>query len=202
MNKLLFATSNPHKLREVREIFLPLGIEVDGLDVLPQALEEPVEDGATFAANAELKAAGYARASGRRCLADDSGLEVDALGGRPGIHSARYAGHPGDRAQRDAANNAKLLTELAGIPAEKRSARFVCAMCICDPDGSVLAHARGTFEGIITEQPRGEGGFGYDPLLWLPDSQCTSAELSAEQKHARSHRGAATRAIVQRLTAD
>ncbi len=131
-----------------------------------------------------------------RCLAEDSGLEVDALSGAPGVHSARYAGHPGDRDARDAANNAKLLRELAAVPHEQRGARFVCAMCVCDPDGSVIATARGTFEGIIAEAPQGDGGFGYDPLLWLPGLDRTSAQLSAAETHARSHRGEAARALA------
>ncbi len=199
--RLLFATTNPHKIREVREIFAPLNIIIVGLDSLPHALAEPPEDGDTFANNAYLKAAGYARASGQRCLADDSGLEVDALGGAPGVHSARYAGHPGDRDQRDAANNQKLLRALATVPAARRGARFVCAMCLCAPDGSIIARARGTFEGTILRAPRGSGGFGYDPLLWLPQLGCTSAELSPADKHARSHRGAAAREIVRLLGA-
>jgi XTP/dITP diphosphohydrolase len=196
---ILFCTTNPHKVREVAAIFAPLEIVVLGLDSLPPALREmpePVEDGATFGENARIKARYYAERCGTRCLAEDSGLEVDALGGAPGVHSARYSGEGGERAERDQANNEKLLRALAGVPEAQRTARFVCAMALADPDGSVVAEARGTFEGIIAPAPRGEGGFGYDPLLWLPDVGKTSAELTAEEKNARSHRGVATRAIA------
>ncbi len=196
---MLFATSNPHKIEEVRAILGAIGVEVRGLDTLDAAPAEPEEDGATFAANARLKAVYYARAIGERCLADDSGLAVDALGGAPGVHSARYAGAGGTRAERDRANNERLLRELADIPERERTARFVCAMCVADPDGTIVAEAEGTFEGIITDRPAGSNGFGYDPLLYLPDAGCTSAELSPEAKNARSHRGEATRTIARGL---
>ena len=113
--------------------------------------------------------------------------------------SARYAGADGPRDARDRANNEKLLAALEGVPAEKRSARFVSTLCLAEPDGRILAEARGTFEGVVAEAPRGENGFGYDPLLWLPDAGCTSAELSPEAKNARSHRGAALRALAETL---
>ena len=194
--QILFASTNPHKLDEVRAVLGPLGIEIIGLDVLAEPVDEPVEDGTTFAANARIKAIGYARATGRRCLADDSGLEVDALGGAPGVHSARYAGVGDRRDERDQANNAKLLGALANVPAEQRTARFVCAMCLAEADGAVLHETRGTFGGVITDEPRGTNGFGYDPLLELPGENRTSAELSPDEKNARSHRGAATRAMA------
>ena len=197
--QLLFATSNPHKVEEVAAILGPMGIDVVGLGAMESKIPEPVEDGATFQANARIKAVYYAKALGRMCLADDSGLEVDALGSAPGVHSARYAGVDGQRAQRDGANNEKLLAELQGVPAEQRTARFVCAMCLVDDGGSILAETRGTFQGIITTQPRGENGFGYDPLLYLPDVGCTSAELSPQQKNARSHRGVASREMAKHL---
>ena len=197
--QLLFATSNPHKVEEVAAILAPMGIDVVGFGALESKIPEPVEDGATFQANARIKAVYYAKALGRMCLADDSGLEVDALGSAPGVHSARYAGVDGQRAQRDGANNEKLLAELQGVPAEQRTARFVCAMCLVDDGGSILAETRGTFQGIITTQPRGENGFGYDPLLYLPDVGCTSAELSPQQKNARSHRGVASREMAKHL---
>lgn len=198
MPRILLATSNPHKLREVREILEPVGFTVAGLD--PAAgVEEPREDADTFAGNARLKALGYAAALHTRCLAEDSGLEVDALGGAPGVRSARYAGEEGSREQRDAANNQRLLAELAGVPQERRTARFVCALCLADPDGTVIAEARGTYEGLIAAAPRGQGGFGYDPLLYLPDVGRTSAELPATAKNARSHRAAALRALVTQL---
>lgn len=202
---ILFSTTNPHKVREVAAIFAPSGIVVLGLDSLGPSLRglpEPVEDGPTFAENARIKARYYAERCKQRCLAEDSGLEVDALGGAPGVHSARYSGEGGDRAERDQANNAKLLRALEGVPAAERTARFVCAMALADPDGSIVAETRGTFEGVIAPVPRGEGGFGYDPLLWLPDLGKTSAELTAEDKNARSHRGAATRAMAALLRGD
>ncbi|MHC5001861.1 MAG: RdgB/HAM1 family non-canonical purine NTP pyrophosphatase [Planctomycetota bacterium] len=199
MRSLLFASSNPHKIDEVRAILAPLGIDVVGLDSLDEPVAEPVEDGTTFAANARIKATSYARATGRTCLADDSGLEVDALDGEPGVHSARYAGVDGTRAERDEANNRKLLTELRDVPPGRRAARFVCAMCLAAPDGSVLAETTGTFAGVITDRPAGRNGFGYDPLLYLPDAGCTSAELSPAAKNARSHRGEAARRMAREL---
>jgi XTP/dITP diphosphohydrolase len=183
----------------VQAILAPLSIEVYGLNAIRPTPREPVEDGATFEANARIKAIAYAKAAGRTCLADDSGLEVDALGGRPGVHSARYAGIGATRAERDAANNAKLLRELENLPINRRAARFVCAMCLADTQGNVLAETRGEFPGIIARSPRGSNGFGYDPLLYLPDRQCTSAELSTAEKNARSHRGAAARKMAQAL---
>ncbi|MEM1423429.1 MAG: non-canonical purine NTP pyrophosphatase, partial [Planctomycetota bacterium] len=133
---LLVASTNPHKLDELREILGPDGWHVVSLDEVEGGpFEEPVEDRDTFEGNARKKALHYAHATGRVCLADDSGLEVDALGGRPGVHSARYSGVEGDRATRDRANNDKLLAELEGVPEGERTARFVCAMCVCDPGG-------------------------------------------------------------------
>lgn len=196
---LLFASSNPHKVDEVRAILAPLGIRVVGLQSLADPPPEPLEDGDSFEANARIKAIAYATATGQMCLADDSGLEVDALGGEPGVQSARYAGVGDSRAERDAANNAKLLRELADVPQEQRTARFVCAMCLADAEGNIIAETRGTFEGVIADEPRGSNGFGYDPLLYLPDRGCTSAELSPEEKNARSHRGQAARKMAELL---
>lgn len=200
--ELLVATGNPHKLEEIRAVLAPLGARALGLDAVTtpagqrgSALPEPVEDAETFAGNARIKAIEYARALERPCLADDSGLEVDALGGAPGVRSARYAGASGDRAARDRANNDKLLRELDGVPDDRRDARFVCCMCLAAPDGAILAESRGVFEGRIARAPRGERGFGYDPLLLLPEGR-TSAELTPEEKNARSHRGGALRAIA------
>jgi len=204
---LLFATSNPHKIAEVESILAPLGFTVIGLDALDTVPEEPVEDGDTFEANARIKAVYYAQHTGRTCLADDSGLEVDALGGAPGIQSARYASDEIDdffdlpREERDAANNRKLLRQLKDIPQDQRTARFVCAMCMADPDGNIIATSRGTFAGVITDNPAGDNGFGYDPLLHLPDVNCTSAQLSPEDKNARSHRGDAARRMAEKLRA-
>jgi XTP/dITP diphosphohydrolase len=198
--RILFATTNPHKIDEVRVILAPLNLEVVGLDSIANPPAEPVEDGATFEDNARIKALAYAQATGQVCLADDSGLEVDALGGRPGVHSARYADIGSTRVERDAANNARLLRELENVADARRTARFVCAMCLADPKGSILAEARGEFPGVIAREPRGANGFGYDPLLYLPDRGCTSAELAPEEKNARSHRGAAARKMALLLT--
>lgn len=197
---IVIATTNPHKIKEICSIFSPLGIEVMGLGDLPGGtdLPEPVEDGDTFEENARLKAVGYARLSGHPCLADDSGLVVDVLGGQPGVHSARFAGIGGSREERDRANNLKLLRELQGVPAQHRTARFVCVMCIAAPDGTIIATSRGEFPGVIGFEPRGSNGFGYDPLLVLPGGR-TSAELDPEEKNAQSHRGRAARAILSEL---
>jgi XTP/dITP diphosphohydrolase len=197
---ILVATGNPHKLEEIRAVLGPLGFTVLGLDDIGTVPPEPDEDGPTFEANARIKAIAYARATGRRCLADDSGLEVDALGGAPGVRSARYAGVGATRAERDAANNALLLERMRGVPAARRSARFVCAMCLAEADGTIVAETRGEFAGVIAEAPRGANGFGYDPLLLLPEEGRTSAELSPAEKNARSHRGAAVRALAAILT--
>ncbi len=197
--RLLFASLNPHKITEVRAIMGPHGIEVIGLDALRDQPPEAVEDGRTFQDNARIKAVQYAQATGRLCLADDSGLEVDTLGGEPGVRSARYAGASGTRAERDAANNTKLLAQLRGVLAGRRTARFVCAMCLADKNGTVIAETHGTFEGVIADAPRGSNGFGYDPLLYLPDVGCTSAQLTPQQKNARSHRGEAARKMAERI---
>ncbi len=199
--RILLATGNPHKVEEVREILRGDGVELLSLLDLGGDFPEPEETGATFAENARIKARAYAAMAGMPALADDSGLSVDALGGGPGVQSARYAGVGTTRAERDAANNAKLLAALAGVPDGRRTARFVCAMCLSAPDGSIMAQTEGSFEGTIGFAPRGSNGFGYDPLLVLPGEDRTSAELPPSEKNARSHRGAATRAIAPRLAA-
>ncbi len=197
---IVAATGNPHKLDELRAILGPMlarkGIEFCGLDRFSTAPPEPDESGTTFAANARIKAVAYARAIKEICLADDSGLEVDALNGEPGVHSAHWAGTAGSRAERDARNNAKLLDRIAGVKHECRSARFTCAMCLATPSGAILHESRGTFAGVITDTPRGAHGFGYDPFLWIPELSLTSAELPPHEKNARSHRGAAARAMA------
>ncbi|MCH8345291.1 MAG: RdgB/HAM1 family non-canonical purine NTP pyrophosphatase [Planctomycetes bacterium] len=197
--ELLLATSNPHKMNEIAAVMGPRGVHIIGLDTLHERPPEPVEGGNTFAENARIKAVHYAKATGRLCLADDSGLEVDALGGEPGVHSARYAGASGTRAERDAANNANLLAQLRGVPTGRRTARFVCALCLADKNGTVIAETRGAFDGVIADAPRGSNGFGYDPLLYLPDVACTSAQLTPQQKNARSHRGEAARKMAERI---
>lgn len=199
--KLLFATSNPHKVREVNEILSAAGVVLLDLSSLPELPPEPAEDELTFEANARVKALAYAQMTGQVCLAEDSGLEVDALSGQPGVRSARYAGTTGDRTERDHSNNMKLLLELRGTPESERAARFVCAMCIATPAGEVVAESRGCFEGQVGLQPAGTNGFGYDPLLYLPELRCTSAQLPPEEKNRRSHRGAAARQLVAVLQA-
>ena len=200
MDSILLATSNPHKLVEVTEILGPLGLCVRGLGDVGAALPEPVEDELTFEGNARLKARYYARETGQVCLADDSGLEVDALEGAPGVLSARYSGVSGSREERDHANNLKLVDQLKGVPESERAARFVCAMCLASPDGVLLAESRGTFDGVIIDVPRGSNGFGYDPHLLVPEIGQTSAELDPEEKNARSHRGHATRQIANLIS--
>jgi XTP/dITP diphosphohydrolase len=193
--QLVFATTNPHKLREIREILGPLGVEVQGLSDLGRAVPEPNENGATLAENARLKASAYARALEQPCLADDSGLEVDALGGAPGVHSARYAGTGATREERDQANRDKLLAELRQRGAVSRSTQLVCVLCLADATGRVLFETRGTLDAVVAHEPRGGSGFGYDSLLYLPDVNKTLAELTADELNARSHRGTAARAF-------
>jgi len=202
---LILATNNPHKVEELTEILAPLGLTLRTLDDAGLSpLPEPEETARTFLGNATIKASYYAKAAGAPCLADDSGLEVDALGGEPGVRSARYAECAGDRDARDAANNDLLLANLADIPDDRRTARFVCAIAVCDGSGELLASARGTFEGRVAHAPKGSTGFGYDPLLVLTDpgdplAGKHAAELTRDEKHARSHRGRAARAIAESL---
>jgi XTP/dITP diphosphohydrolase len=188
---LLLASANQGKLRELRTILHGLPVELVGLT--EAGLGEPPEveeTGDTFLANALLKARAYAAWSGLAAVADDSGLEVDALGGAPGVRSARYAG-PGAG---DQANLDKLLAALAGVPPERRTARFRCAAVLVDPGGGEW-HAEAAWEGRVLEAPRGSGGFGYDPVF-LPDGwDRTSAEVDQATKDAASHRGKAFRAL-------
>ncbi|MCL6635806.1 MAG: XTP/dITP diphosphatase [Peptococcaceae bacterium] len=183
--KLVLATRNPGKVRELNQLLSPLGYEVVSLDQYP-GVPVIIEDGATFKDNAVKKATTVARFTGQLALADDSGLEVDFLGGAPGVHSARFAGEGHD----DRANNEKLLRLLAGVPPEKRAARFRCVVAVATPAGQVFT-AEGTCEGVITDEPRGEGGFGYDPLFYVPAYGKTFAELDPAVKNRISHRGRA-----------
>ena len=190
--RLLFATTNAGKLRELRGL-VGDAVEVLALSDLPP-VPEPVENGATFEENAELKARAYAEASGLPALADDSGLCVDALGGRPGVHSARYA--EGD----DKARYQKLLAELSGVPDEKRTAAFMCALCLVQPGGGRAIIEVGRCEGRIGHEPRGSHGFGYDPIFVLPGGRAL-AELTSEEKAAISHRGRAFQKMLPHLQA-
>lgn len=192
--RILVATGNAGKLREFRALLYDLGFEVLGLGDCGLAGAE--ETGDSFVANALLKAHHAAAATGLAVIADDSGLEVDALGGAPGVHSARYAG---DGAT-DAANNAKLAAALAGVPVERRRARYRCALVYLPaPAGAPPIVTEGVWEGMIAPQPRGGGGFGYDPFFFLPDRQCTAAELDPDLKNRISHRGIAMRELRERL---
>lgn len=195
------ATRNPGKLREMRQVLADLPVELLGLEAL-EGIDEPKETGDTFAENACQKALYYARATGLWCLADDSGLVVDALGGQPGVHSARYAAErftpDADRLQRDAANTAKLLEALKNVPAGRRTARFVCHLALAEP-AAVLLEATGTVEGVIAGKPAGENGFGYDPVFLVPQFDLTIAEMPAGLKNSLSHRGQAARQFAQLL---
>jgi XTP/dITP diphosphohydrolase len=200
---LLVATRSDDKLREIRQILGDLaGHEVLGLrdaGILPAPEEEGLERFDTFEENAMAKARYFAEVSGMATLADDSGLCVDALDGRPGVRSKRYSGR-GDLAggALDAANNARLVGELAGVPTAKRSARYVCVVALVDSGGEEKLF-RGEFEGSILEAPRGEGGFGYDPLFHVPEEGRTVGELPPERKNLLSHRSAAVRAAAKHL---
>jgi len=195
--RIVVATGNPHKVDEIRAVLAPMGFVVVSLPELGRPVPAgPDEPGATFEENARIKARYYAAALGEPVLADDSGLEVDALQGAPGVHSAHWAGAEGSRAERDARNNAKLVAAMKGLPEDRRRARFVCTMCIATPDGAVLVETRGEFEGSIVDEPRGAHGFGYDPHLWLADRGMTSAELPPDEKNAVSHRGRAVRRLA------
>ena len=196
LRRVVLATGNPGKLKEMREILAGHGLEVvaqSDLGIVP-----PVEDGDTFVANALLKARHAAAISGLPAIADDSGLEVDALGGRPGLHTARYAGPNAD----ERANNDKLLSELAGIPAARRGARYRCAMVFlrnaADP-APIVAEA--SWEGRIGFERRGSGGFGYDPLFIVAGGSRTAAEMPAVEKNRASHRGQALNVLASRMQA-
>jgi XTP/dITP diphosphohydrolase len=190
---ILVATTNPGKIAELSEM-LGSDIEWVGLADFP-GIGEIEEDGATFAENARKKALGYAKVTGLWTLADDSGLVVDAIGGQPGVKSARFAGAMDkDRKIIDRKNIEKLLMLLKDIPKEKRTARFVCCLCLASPQ-KVLAETRGEVEGIIIDEPAGENGFGYDPVFFVPKLNKTVAQLSSEAKNAISHRGNAIRKL-------
>ncbi len=223
-NRIVLATANPHKVAELRAIFAAAGVDVLGLDDLPggsRQFPEPEETGTTFEQNASIKALAYSRMTGEPCLADDSGLEIDALGGRPGVISSHYSTDGREtglsRADRDAANNARVLDELRGVAPDRRAARFVCVMAIADRGSGiadrgsgggaggggeprVLHVTRGVFDGRIGVPPRvpaGRDGFGYDPLfLVAPEFSLTGAELAPEQKNRLSHRAAAAAAMA------
>jgi XTP/dITP diphosphohydrolase len=189
VKQLVFATRNPGKLRELTALVAPLGWQVSAA-----ALDEVVEDAPSFEGNAEKKARAALAATGLPSVGDDSGLEVDALGGAPGVRSARFAGPSRD----DAANNARLLDALAGVPAAARAARFRCVLVYVDASGARLV-AAGACEGRILEAARGTGGFGYDPLFEVAGLGRSMAELSLDEKNRVSHRARAMRALGEQL---
>jgi XTP/dITP diphosphohydrolase len=190
---LVIATRNQGKIEEIRQILSDLGFILQSLEDYPELPEVP-EDGQTFRENARKKAQTIAAAVGRPALADDSGLEVAALGGRPGVYSARYAADRTEARPTDADNYRKLLEEMRGIPWDQRQARFVCEIVLAFPDGRTF-NARGTCEGLIALEPRGEAGFGYDPVFWLPDYNCTVAQAGLEIKNRISHRAQALKQL-------
>ncbi|WP_017941473.1 MULTISPECIES: RdgB/HAM1 family non-canonical purine NTP pyrophosphatase [unclassified Thioalkalivibrio] len=194
--RVVLATGNPGKLREIRALLEPLGLAVEAQS--EHAVPEADETGLTFVENAILKARNAARHTGLPAIADDSGLEVDALHGQPGIYSARYAGPDGD----DAANNAKLLEALAGVPPEQRGARFRAVVVYLEhAEDPAPIIAQGVWPGRIAEQASGAEGFGYDPLFFVPREGCTSAELPPETKNRLSHRGQALQELGAALRA-
>jgi XTP/dITP diphosphohydrolase len=199
--KILVATTNPGKLAEIRQM---LGSDVQWIGLSDfKGIAEIKEDGETFAENARKKALGYAKATGLWTLADDSGLVIDALGGEPGVESARFSGAKDkDRTLLDHKNMAKVLKLLEGVPREKRTARFVCCMCLASPPDEwraspvkILIETEGTLEGLITDKKIGENGFGYDPIFFVPKLNMTVAQLTTDEKNAISHRGNALRKL-------
>ncbi len=190
---LVLATRNPGKLRELKALLQDLDLEVKGLEEFLEA-PEVIETGQTFFENAFQKAREIALATGHLAMADDSGLEVDALGGAPGVFSARYAGPKAS----DEENIKKLLKELEGVPLERRTARFRCVIVVYHPSGHWFK-AEGTWEGLIALEPRGEGGFGYDPVFLIPDLGKTAAEIPPELKNQLSHRAKALAEMKYKL---
>ena len=193
--KILVATTNPGKIAELRAL---LSMDLQWLSLSDFGeIPEIAENGATFAENARKKALGYAGASGIWTIADDSGLVVDALGGAPGVKSARFSGGKQENTNRtliDHRNIAKVLELLEGIPREQRTARFICRLCLASPE-KVLIETEGTLEGLITEREIGSNGFGYDPIFFVPHLNKTVAQLIREEKNAISHRGNAIRKL-------
>ena len=193
--EILVASTNPGKMAELRAM-LDLDVQWVGLSDFA-GIGEVKENGATFAENARKKATGYANATGLWTVADDSGLVVDALGGAPGVKSARFSGEKlkvQDRTLIDHRNIAEVLRLLEGVPREKRTARFVCCLCLASPE-KVLVETQGKLEGLIAEKEIGENGFGYDPIFFVPQLSKTVGQLTADEKNAISHRGNAIRKL-------
>jgi len=198
---ITLGSGNPHKLKEVSAVLSALGVAVLPLPA-DRKIPEPYETGSTFAENARQKALYYADILDCWCLADDSGLVVDALDGLPGVISARYAADccPANSSRKviDCANNAKLLAVLTSVPDDRRTARFVCHLALAAP-GKILLESSGKIEGRILHAPAGENGFGYDPLFYVDEKGCTTAQLSSHDKNAISHRGCALRTFAKKL---
>ncbi|MBC8627734.1 XTP/dITP diphosphatase [Blautia stercoris] len=193
MKRMIFATGNENKMKEIREILGALPLEILSMKEAGVSADI-VEDGKTFEENALIKARAICKLAGEMVLADDSGLEIDYLNKEPGIYSARYMGE--DTSYH--IKNKSLIDRLEGVPEEKRTARFVCAIAAVFPDGKELV-VRGTVEGIIGYEEKGENGFGYDPIFYLPERGCTTAELPPEEKNSISHRGNALRLMKELL---
>lgn len=196
MKTIVFATNNQHKVEELRDFFSKVFTDEIEIKTLAQVGFEGdiIEDADTFEGNAYIKASTVCASCGFISVADDSGLEVDYLNGKPGVYSARYAGEGCSSDD----NNKKLLKELEGVPFEKRTARFVSVICACFPDGKTV-YAKGCCEGIITTEKRGSGTFGYDPLFYYPPLDKTFAELDIDIKNSISHRGNALRAFSEKF---
>lgn len=190
---IVLATRNKGKIREFASLLAPFSLAVLGLDDF-EGIADVEETGVTFAENALLKACAASRATGLVAVADDSGLEVDALGGSPGVYSARYSEVPGAPAT-DERNLRKVLDALQGVPFEKRTARFRCCMAACTPAGEQMT-AQGRWEGVLTEEPAGSNGFGYDPVFFDRELGCTAAQMEAAVKNSRSHRAKAVAALL------
>ena len=193
-NQILVATHNQGKLVEFADMFKDLAIEWLSLDDVSMTTDV-AETGTTFRENAILKATSYAKETGLLTLADDSGLQVDALDGAPGVYTARYGGKGLTHAER----YLYLLQSIKDVPWEKRTARFRAMIVVASPDGEILAEAEGVCEGMIALEPAGDGGFGYDPVFYLPDRELTMAQVGTSIKHQISHRGRAVKKIAPRL---
>jgi XTP/dITP diphosphohydrolase len=202
MRTLVLASNNRKKLQEMQKL---LGQLPSAVALTPQSdydIPEAVEDGHSFVENALIKARHASLLTGLPAIADDSGLEVDALGGAPGIHSARFAAAPGEGNSSDDANNALLLERLRDVPRSQRTARFQCAIVLYRfPNDPMPVVCQGTWEGMILDAPSGAHGFGYDPLFFVPTHHCSSAELEPDVKNALSHRGQALRELIARWPA-
>ena len=195
MHKIVIATNNSHKISEFRSCFLQKGIGFELVTIKEAGFAgEIIEDADSFEGNAYIKAKTLCDHTGMIAIADDSGLVVDALGGAPGVYSARYAGEGAT----DMQNIEKLLHELKDVPADEKTARFVCAICVCRPDGERL-FVSGSSEGIIIDELRGDGRFGYDPVFLYPPMNKTFAEMSSEEKNSVSHRGRAIESLLESI---